>query len=103
MSQERLERLKSLVAKRPAEPFPRYALALEYLKEEDGTSAITLFEGLINDHPEYVPTYFQFGQVLIDAGDSDRARQILEAGVAVALEQGDDHAASELTAALDSF
>ena len=51
-------------------------------------------------HPEYVAGYFQYGQFLAKSGRTEEARSTLTAGIATAQRTGDEHARSEMEAAL---
>ncbi|NNE71731.1 MAG: tetratricopeptide repeat protein [Rhodothermales bacterium] len=84
----------------PDDAFTRFALALEYIKESDHTRALELFEGLVNDQPEYVGTYYHLAGLYRELNRGDEARATYEAGIAVASRLGDRHAESELRGAL---
>ncbi len=103
MDQTKLDKLKDLVEKNPAEAFVRYGLALEYRTLGLEESARDCFEQLIEENPDYVPTYLQFGQLLIELGEDDRAREVLRRGVEVARQQEDVKASSELSEALEEL
>lgn len=99
----RRQKLEAFVAARPDDAFARYGLAMECTREEDYEAALEHFRRLREAHPDYVSGYFQCGQLLARLDRFDEARAILAAGVAVALGQGDSHAASEMQAALDAL
>lgn len=95
---DRLPMLRKLVETRPGDPFPRYGLAMELAKREDG-EAVEAFEALLRDHPGYVPSYLMFGNLLVKRGERARAGQVLDRGIEVARAAGDEHALSELQSA----
>jgi tetratricopeptide (TPR) repeat protein len=64
-------------------------------------AAIERFAELISSDPEYVPAYLQYGQALERAGKADEAKFVYTNGIAAATRKGDQHAASELSGALD--
>lgn len=97
---DRITRLLELHEKDPSNPFPIYGMALEFRNNGMPERAVEYFEVLLNEHPDYVPAYFHYGQLLIDQGEEERARVVLTQGVAKAERQGDKHALSELEAAL---
>jgi len=103
MSNQRIEKLQRLAGQKPNDPFPLYALALEYRKEALEEGAERYFQKLIDEHPGYVPVYFQFGQFLVDLGREDEATTVLRNGREVAREQGDSKAESEIEALLDTL
>ena len=94
--------LETFIETNPADPFPRYSLALECMSNlGDYERAQALFGSLVTEHPSYVATYLMYGNLLTQhLGEPEKAREILAHGIDVAREAGDSHAASELTAAL---
>ncbi|MEJ2076869.1 MAG: hypothetical protein P8020_00655 [Acidobacteriota bacterium] len=103
METTKLEKLKNLVEQNPSDAFVRYGLALEYRSLGLEESARDCFEQLIEENPDYVPTYLQFGQMLIDLDEIEGAQEVLTRGVEVSRRQGDLQAASELSRALESL
>jgi tetratricopeptide (TPR) repeat protein len=103
MSSERIEAMKQFIEQYPDNPFPRYALALEYKNGGQPTEAVETFRSLIGRTPAYVPAYLQFGMVLEQLGVLDEARSIFSKGVEVAEAAGDKHALSELQGALNNL
>jgi tetratricopeptide (TPR) repeat protein len=103
MEQTKLDKLKNLVEKNPSDAFVRYGLALEYRNLGLEESARDCFEQLLEENPDYVPTYLQFGQMLIGLDEIERAREVLTRGVEVAQSQGDLQASSELSEALGAL
>jgi len=57
----------------------------------------------LGDHPAYVAGYFQYGQLLAQAGRTDEAKRIFSAGVVVAQKPADSHARDEIQAALSAL
>ena len=96
----RRQMLEEFVASKPNDAFARYGLAMECANTGDTSAADQQFKTLIGAHPEYVAAYFQYGQFLVKAGRADEARSALTAGIATAQRTGDDHARSEMEAAL---
>jgi len=66
----------------------------------DVTAADQQFKTLLGAHPDYVAAYFQYGQYLARVGRTEEARSTLTAGITTARRTGDDHARSEMEAAL---
>jgi tetratricopeptide (TPR) repeat protein len=99
----RREKLQAFVRDHPADAFARYGLAMECVREGDAEAAIAEFRQLLATHPDYVAGYFHYGQLLAKLGREEEARQTLRTGIQAAERQGDAHAASEMTAALDSL
>jgi hypothetical protein len=61
------------------------------------------FEELINQFPDYVPTYLMAGGTLVSLGRKDEAAEIFRKGIEVAQRRGDQHARRELEAALSEI
>lgn len=93
----RRSRLEEMLRADPADIFLHYALALEDLSEGNPAAARQRLEGVLQRDPKYVAAYFQLGQVLAEAGESDQARSVLERGIIAARETGDAHAESEMS------
>jgi thioredoxin-like negative regulator of GroEL len=96
----RREMLEEFVAAKPNDAFALYGLAMDCVNAGDSEDADLHFKTLIQAHPEYIAAYFQYGQFLARAGRTDEARSTLTAGIATARRAGDDHARSEMEAAL---
>jgi predicted Zn-dependent protease len=99
----RRQMLERFVEKNPTDPFARYGLAMECVKEGDIAAAETQFKQLLNNHADYVATYYQFGRMLTLANRVSEAREIFSAGIARAMQAGEEHARQELQAALDEL
>lgn len=88
------------MAAKPADAFARYGLAMECANSGDPAAADENFKALLSAHTEYVAGYFQYGQFLAKTGRPEEARSTLTAGIAIARRTGDEHARSEMEAAL---
>ena len=87
----------------PDDVFLQYAVAMACRSEGDAPEALNRFGQVIEGHPDYVPAYFQKGQLLAETGETEAARQILTDGIAAAVKTGDSHAEGEMTEFLDSL
>ncbi len=96
-----MEVLKAMLAQNPADAFARYGLAMELVKSGQLESAVAEFRALLEHNPNYAAGYFHGGQALEKLGDLQNARAFYEKGVEVTSRTGDQHARSELQAALD--
>ena len=96
----RVAALRELVDEDPGDPFPKYALAMELCKAGAPDEARRWFGRVVDEHPGYVPVYFQLAQLLYDLGDDGAAAASAQAGLAAAREAGDAHAAAELASLL---
>jgi tetratricopeptide (TPR) repeat protein len=100
MSQSRLAQLEQFYLEDPADPFNAYALAIEYLNFNHSKSR-ALFDKLLNEHPDYVPTYYHAGKLAETVEDFAKAEEIYLKGIDVARRNGDTKAMRELRSALD--
>jgi len=92
--------LEEFVATHPQDAFARYGLAMECANQGDSDAAITNFEKLLAENPNYVAGYFQYGQFLARLSRTADAKRTLGHGIEAARRTGDQHAGSEMEAAL---
>ena len=97
----RMEKLKEYLKAQPEDPFLNHALALEYSKEGELDLARELFIRLLQQHPEYVGSYYHLAALLLQQNRREEAIEWYEKGMAVAKKAGDTHAFNELRAAYD--
>ncbi len=95
--------LKEILAANPADAFARYGLAMEYANRGETEPALTEFDRLLADHPNYTAGYFMKAQSLVKAGRRDDAKHTLETGVSCAQRAGDHHAKSEMQGLLEEL
>ena len=96
----RIESLKTFIAGHPADPFPRYALALEYKNGNRLPEARDEFAALMRDHADYVAAYLHAGNTHLALGDRTAARETFARGIEASIRRGDGHAKGELESAL---
>lgn len=99
MNNQRIEKLKELIEEDPTDPFPLYGLAMEWAKESP-EKAIPTFERLLNDFPDYLPTYYQAALLSLDCHEIAKTIAIIERGMALAKTQGEPKALIELRSLL---
>ena len=102
MDQERLRILKQFVEEEPEDPFNWYALALEETKQNPKRAA-ELFEYVLEKHSEYLPAYYQAGDLYLSLGNEERAKEILLLGVNLARLKGEQKSLSEIRTLLDEL
>lgn len=100
MNTARLQQLLTFQEQTPNDPFIQYALATEYIAGKDDTTAQTYFEKLIQDHPEYIGTYYHYGKLLERQNQPEKAITIYQTGIMIARKINDRHAGNELKEAL---
>ncbi len=91
----RIDQLEALARESPTDPFLQYALALEWAKT-DRDRAGDYFKALLNDHPDYLPAYYQAALHFYEAGEEAACDPILEKGIVLAAKQGETKALAEL-------
>jgi Tfp pilus assembly protein PilF len=99
----RIEQIHEFLKDRPGDPFLTHALALEYIKIEETLKARSLFEELLNRHPDYVGSYYHLAGLLAGMGEKEMAVEWYEKGMAAARAAGDRHALNELQNALEEL
>lgn len=92
--------LEEFLAANPKDAFARYGLAMECASQDDAQAAIENFEKLLAENPNYVAGYFQYGQLLARLSRTADARRTFGHGIEAARRSGDQHASSEMEAAL---
>ncbi len=93
----RRELLERSLAEDPGDPFLRYGLAMQCLREGETAEGRERLKALIADHPEtQIASYQQLGQSYVESEMIDKARAVLAEGIKRALAAGDDHAAAEM-------
>jgi len=100
---DRVGQLRQFVEKKPGDPFPRYALALELKNGGDAASAAEELRQLVARVPGYLPAYLQLGMLLHGLGRIVDARGAYRSGQDLARSQGNTHALGELTTALEQL
>ncbi|MFK7900584.1 MAG: tetratricopeptide repeat protein [Cyclobacteriaceae bacterium] len=96
----RLESLLNMLKESPEDPFLIYGLALEYHKT-NLQKAKGYFDQLLNEHPDYVATYYHAGSLYEELDDEDTAKTIYAKGMEVSKAAGDQHAYGELKTVFD--
>jgi tetratricopeptide (TPR) repeat protein len=92
--------LRSFAEKRPQDPFPRYALAMELKTSGDRDGAWRTFEALVAEHPDYIASYAPAGEVLVELGRVEEARSLYGKGIEACARKNDGHARDHLESAL---
>jgi tetratricopeptide (TPR) repeat protein len=100
LSSSRIEILLGFIKQKPTDPFPRYALAMEYKNAGRLEDARRTFDELMGANPDYTAAYLHAGNVFFALGDIDRARSVYEAGIVACARRGDTHARAEIESAL---
>lgn len=102
MNSDRIELLKQFIKDEPSNPFNKYALAMEYYHSNPNES-LQLLRTLIQDHPDYLPTYFKTAHLLWDEELWGEADKVFQKGIELAIKQKDQKAILELRSAYQNF
>jgi Tfp pilus assembly protein PilF len=102
MQAQRIIFLNAEIEKEPEEPFNYYGLAMEYLDSEP-LKAEKLFEKLLQNFPDYLPTYYKAANLFFDLGKNDMAKNTFEKGILLAEKQENEKAIRELKGSYQQF
>lgn len=102
MENERINKLLQFLNEDPNDAFTLYALATEY-KKEDRNAALEYFEKLLNEHEDYVGTYYHAAALYDELEMEDKAKKTYQKGMKIARNTNNMHAFSELQAAYNKF
>ena len=100
---DRIARLKEFLQANPADNFLKHALALEYIKIDDDSTAQRIFEEILTQDPGYIGSYYHLAKLLERTGDTNAAIQWYEKGMEAAKKAGDHHALGELRSAYEEL
>jgi tetratricopeptide (TPR) repeat protein len=98
MELSRLDKLLEFIKNEPEDEFLKYALATEYLRLNQADKALTYYEDLITNHPNYIGTYYHLGKLYEALNRKQDAINTYETGMKTAKLKRDNHAFSELQA-----
>ena len=100
---KRLDMFDAMIAKGTRDPFVFYARAMELRSLARLDDALVAFDAVRRDFPSYVPCYLMAGQLAIELGRTEVARDWLETGVSVAQDEGDTKALGEMQGLLNGL
>lgn len=102
MNTERLAQLLSFLEEEPNDPFTLYAIATEYATQ-DLEQARRYYEKLLNEHPDYVATYYHAAKLYQNVGEMNLVEETYKKGIALAQAKQDRLALRELQNAYNEF
>lgn len=97
MNSDRIRLLEHYASEDPNDPFPVYALGLEFVNKHP-EKAKTLFSRLMREHPDYVPVYYH--AALLAPSPAER-KSIVNRGISAASAAGDQKAVAELKSLIE--
>ena len=100
---DRIKQIKTILNDTPDDEFLNYALATEYVSIGKLQYALKLFNKLLAQSPLYFATYYHLGKLYEKLNDPTRAQKTYEDGLIITKKLNENHAYSELRAALDEL
>ena len=96
----RKELIFDMLVKEPNDVFLNYALAMEHLSAEEFKEAEAQLRRVLNIKTDYLPCYYQLGQVNEKLDNIDIALSYYKQGVEIAKSQNNTKALGELNEAI---
>ncbi|MGD0892168.1 MAG: tetratricopeptide repeat protein [Terracidiphilus sp.] len=100
---DKIAGLKEIIALDPKNSFARYGIAMELAGRGETAAAISEFDTLLANDPDYTAGYFMAAQTLSNAGRTEEAIKRLKEGISCAARSGNSHALSEMQGMLDEL
>lgn len=100
---DRLAQIHKMLDTNPDDIFLHYALAMEFNSLNRLDEAIEKLRTLRTNYPEYLPLYYQLGQLLEKQNKQGEAIEAYEQGMLVATNQKDMKTYGELRSALEEL
>jgi Tfp pilus assembly protein PilF len=99
-SENTIKQLARNIKADPDDTFSKFALALEFIKQENLKKARILFEDIYENDPDYVGLYYHLGKLYERLGRQQKARKIFQEGIKIASKQKEPRTEKELKEAL---
>lgn len=99
----RLEQLKGMLARDPADVFVNFALAMEYRSAGELAAALGQFDRTLELDPRYLAAYQRKGETLMQHQRFDEARAVLERGAELARSAGETHMLDNINEMLEQL
>ena len=96
----RKELIFDMLVKEPNDVFLNYALAMEHLSTSNFIEAENQFKKVLTIKPDYLPCFYQLGQVNEKLGNNDIAITFYKQGIDLAKLQNNTKALGELNEAI---
>ena len=80
----------------PGDSFSKFALALEFLKQDELPRAKMLFENVYNNDPDYVGVYYHLGKLYERMEQFSDAQKMYAEGIEIAAKQKEKRTVKEL-------
>ena len=102
-STDKIASLREILAMDAKNSFARYGIAMELAGRGEIEGALTEFDTLLANDPDYTAGYFMAAQTLVKAGRPQDAVERLRAGIGCAARTGNRHALSEMQGMLEEL
>ena len=99
----RRQQIEEMLIAEPSDRLLRYCLAVEMQADGESESALAKFDELCRETPPHVAAFFRRAQLLVELERIEEARSVLREGIEVARQQGDLHAAGEMSELLSDL
>lgn len=100
---DKIAGLRDILAVDPQNSLARYGIAMELAGRGETVAALSEFDTLLTNDPNYTQGYFMSAQALAGAGRKQEAVDRLKAGIEHAVLDGNSHAISEMQSMLDEL
>lgn len=100
---KRIEAIKRLLANEPQDTFLLYALATEYIAENEDKKAQEILESLVNSNPDYIASYYHLGKLYERIELKESALLIYEQGIEESKKQKNNKNVAEIQHAIDEL
>ncbi len=100
---ERIEKILTLLNDNPTDNFLQHALALEYIKAGEDSTAKQIFLDLLERDPSYTGSYYHLAKLLERTGEQAAATNWYKRGMVEAQRQNDTKTYNELEAACEDL
>jgi tetratricopeptide (TPR) repeat protein len=100
---DRLAAAREYVAKKPADRFGLYALAMELRKTKAWEECFATFDRLLVHHPDYGAAWFHYGMARKESGDRAAAAETWRRGLDACVRSNDTKTRAEIQGALDEL
>lgn len=98
---ERLALLMSMKRENPQDPFPPYAIALEYRAAGERVMALRQLQSVIETFPDYLPAYYPSIALHIEFGEPGKAIELAKIGIDLAAKQKNIKTAGEIKSLIE--
>lgn len=92
----KIKQLAGYIKKNPSDSFSKFALALEFLKQNELNRSRILFEDIRKNDPGYLGVYYHLGRLYERLEQKSKALETYETGLELAKKQNEERTATEL-------